>query len=122
MAESRWVYELASGRFLRGGFYLPGYDPATEGVAVFPDADPHPDPTRERYDAAAPNKRRAATQTELDADATVARITAAQREAGGDVIRATVAWMLFKMLGRKPTLAEISTAIGQWKTAYQELT
>lgn len=121
MSESRWVYEIASGRFLRGGFYLPDFDALTEGVVAFEDADPHPDPAKERFDTASPTKRRLATQAELDADTVTVKATAAQREAAADIVRATVAWTLFRILGRQPTGTEITTAMDQWRTAYRAL-
>lgn len=43
MATSKWVYRKSDGQYLRGGFYEPEFDPATEGVDEFPDHDPHPD-------------------------------------------------------------------------------
>jgi hypothetical protein len=66
VAVSKWVYELATGRFLYGGFYEPTFDPDTQGVAEFDDANPNPDTVRERYDATAETLRRPATDEELD--------------------------------------------------------
>jgi len=60
-----WVYRLADGVFLRGGFYMPSFDPGTEGLAQFPDADPHPDIRLHRYDATL--GKRLATPGELAA-------------------------------------------------------
>jgi hypothetical protein len=72
MAAAKWVYDLASGRFLYGGYYEPSYDPATQGIAEFPDADPNPDVEHERFDATSPTLRRLATTEELTADETAA--------------------------------------------------
>ncbi len=48
MSHSRWVYRLADGMYVRGGFNDPEYDPSTEAVAEFQDADPHPNIREER--------------------------------------------------------------------------
>ncbi len=66
--QSRWIYRLSDARFLRGGFAVDQpYDPATEGLAVFPDNDPHPDQRRHRYANVTPLPRRDATPAEIAA-------------------------------------------------------
>src|ERR1043166_1281551 len=81
MATSTWVYRLADGMYLRGGFSDQSFDPATEGVDHFPDANPHPDvrppkgPGRQprtpaeiaAYDAAQPETVRKADVADLRA-------------------------------------------------------
>ena len=74
---SKWVYRLSDGLFLYGGFYEPGFNPVTEDVVSFPDADPHPNVNTERYDAARPTKRRPATTEEQ----TAARLAVVDAEA-----------------------------------------
>ena len=62
-AESRWVYRLSNGQFLRGGFYAVTHDPATEGVVSL--GERHPDPRTERFDPV--TKTRPATAPEIAA-------------------------------------------------------
>jgi len=62
-AVATWVYRLSDGRFLRGGFFAPAYDPATEGVLVCPAG--HPDPRTARAAPDAPTGTRPATEAEV---------------------------------------------------------
>ena len=69
MITTRWVYRQSDRLFLRGGFYIPDYDPAIEGLVEL--GERHPDPRTERYDPTKPAKTRPATPAELasfDAD------------------------------------------------------
>jgi len=66
-SDSRWVYRLNDGTFIRGGYYDVTYDPATEGLVSL--GERHPDPRLERFDVT--TKTRLATTEEVSAyDAT----------------------------------------------------
>jgi len=77
VATSRWVYNKATGEFLRGGFYEVYYDDATEGIAEFPDSNPFPDRRLQRYDAVtglrSATPEEVAAYDEAQADAAAAR-------------------------------------------------
>jgi hypothetical protein len=120
MAISKWVYALATGQFTRGGFFDPAYDPATEGVAEFEDAEPNPNPRLERFDATL--GKRPATDTEIAAyDADQADRTARANLDQQKAIRATVIWALTRILGTTPTPAQIDTARTQWLNIFKSL-
>jgi hypothetical protein len=126
MAINKWLVLSASGEFKTGGFFEPvspvlgdgSRDPAY-AIVVLP-SEAMPDIVRERYDATSQTLRRLATQTELDAATQATRNATAQIDSVDTAIKATVAWTLFKLLGRLPTGAELQTAQSQWITAYKQ--
>lgn len=61
-SDARWVYRLADGLFLRGGYYDPDVNPG-EGLVSL--GERHPDPRLERFDPV--TKTRAATAPEIAA-------------------------------------------------------
>lgn len=118
MAVSTWVYDLATGRFLYGGFYAPPFDPSTQGTATF--ADTHPDPTVEKWDTV--NRVVVAlTPTELSTDVSNRRASEADVNAAQRPVAATVFYILRVNLGRNPTPAELAAGVAVWKTIYKAL-
>jgi hypothetical protein len=98
------IYRMADGQFLRVWPNTPPYDPAIEGVAIF---QPHerPDLRLHRYDAAAPDKLRLATVSELQAyDAARTDAQAASRVDEDKAMRAIVLWVAQKV-GVAPAVA-----------------
>jgi len=104
MAISKWIYRQTDDQYLRGGFYEPDYDPATEGVDQFLDADPHPNPRTERHKAG--GGKRAATAQEITEYDTSTLDTQAQVIYDGDkALKALVLW-LAPLAGRTPQQAK----------------
>jgi hypothetical protein len=114
MAISLWVYRRSDGQFLRGGFYVPTFDLATDGVAEMPADAPHPDPRTQRWDSIASAVRNATAQ-EIAAYDTAQRQVAADRDGALDVVKTTIVWHLERELGRLPTPAEALAAFNRWK-------
>ena len=118
MATSAWVYEKATGRFLYGGFYAPTFDSATQALALF--ADRHPDPSREKWDAAN-SVVVPVTPAEMTADAAAAVARQADDEATHRGFATCVYYTLRVSLGRNPTPAEFTAGLVVWKTIYRAL-
>lgn len=117
----RWVIETATGRFLFGGLSFPSVtDPGTQ-ILVSIDDDVIVDPARERYDTAVPKKRRASTQLELDADATIALDALADTAASVKEARATIRWVMRFVSGSSPTAPAVQTEVERWKTIFRAL-
>ncbi len=115
----RYVVEVSSGRFLYGGFYEPLVaDSITQQVVDVP-GDRTVDLIRERYDAQATARRRPATSGEISEVLDLQKDEQAQDGVQQAIVKSTVAWVLFKLLGRLPTGAELTTALSQWKTAFK---
>lgn len=92
MAEHRWIYRLADGVFLRGGFCDLSFDPAIEGVVRFDDADPAPHVRTERADGA--GGTRPATGPEIAAfDAAQADTQVTARIDQDRILKALVIWL-----------------------------
>ncbi len=109
---NNWVYRLADGMFLYGGFYEPTFDPLTQGVVTLPD-ERMPDRELEMFDAGSPTKRRARTADERAA-AQAAMLNAKLEEAlatGDVIIRAAFTHL--------PTVVGAIQA-GRWDEAAQE--
>jgi hypothetical protein len=118
---STWVYTLATGIFTRGGFYDPTYDAATEGVVMFPDADPHPDVRLDRFDTE--TGKRPATDEEIAAYDAAAFDAAALTAATSDPTRTALGLALYAaILQRSPTEAEQLALLDLAKTFYKGLT
>lgn len=112
------VYELASNRFLRGGTFRPEFNPSTEGIASYPPENP-PDFIAERYDGAAPSKRRPATQQELDAAAAAKNDQKTDQAMTTGLAKTIVEFTLRQVLGRVPTGPERQAAATQFRQIYR---
>jgi hypothetical protein len=116
MAISRWIFRLSDGQYLRGGFYDPDFDAATEALDEFPDADPHPDVRLHKGPG-----RQLRSQAELDAYDLAQRTMLATREQAVKAIRVTMLWVLRRILGRAPTPAEIQQARDEWLAIWDQV-
>lgn len=117
MAVSRWVYRKADGVFLFGGFYDAQPLDASAGVVEFSDADPHPDPRLQRFDAAL-GKRPATPQEIADYDA-ARKDAAAVDDVDDNKALSALARVTHKYLpAGKPTLAAFAAEV---KALYKTL-
>jgi hypothetical protein len=92
------IYDPATGRILRCGYWDPPHDPATEARTIL---DRAPDVDRERYDAGS-GSLRPATAEEMAAAKDV--------EPVGLTVAAVIEWALQRQSGRPPSPAEVATA------------
>ncbi|MBA2628406.1 MAG: hypothetical protein H0U85_10360 [Gemmatimonadales bacterium] len=116
----RWVIETATGRFLRGGLALDPQpaDPATQEVVDVPGDEPI-DMETERYDATLAPKRRSATEAEMQvADAAVGAERAAVVVVADPVVRATVRWVLARVLAATPTEGQVAGGMAEWQALF----
>jgi len=115
------VYELTTGRFLRGGMIAIPYNPATEGLAKFP-PDAPPDPITERYAAAgSPRPVRPATPAESTVATTAVQDADSDTAVGQACLTAHLEWMLRRVLGRTPTGPERQQARTEWRAIYRAI-
>ncbi len=118
MAINKWVYSLVDGRFLRGGFTEPDFDPAVEGVAEFLEEDVI-DTRLHRFDET--TGKRDATPEEITAADTIRTDEDAISAVEGRAIRACLIASLWNQLGRVPTPVEIGTARTRFIAAFKQL-
>lgn len=120
MATSRWVYNRATGVFSRGGFYDPTYDPETEGIAEFPDADPAPDVRRDRYDSE--HGKRPATDEELTTyDVADYEEASLQAVTSNPLLTTAVLELMKLILGHEPTQEEQQAMFNGMKARYPSI-
>lgn len=120
MSISTWVYRKNDGQFLRGGFYDPPFDPSVEDVVLFQDADPHPDPRLQRFDATL--GKRPATAPEVAAyDAAQLDATAAGGVDTDRIIRAAMIAALWQATGTQPTAPQVAAMRLKFIAAYKAL-
>ena len=120
MAGSTWVYNKATGVFLRGGFSVPFFDAETEGVWEFPDDDPHPDLRLTRFDPEL--GKRPATPEEIEAYDT-AKFTADVAAAVGQnpLIAAVGLTLETRRVGRELTPEEQQGLLAEVSIRYRAL-
>jgi hypothetical protein len=127
MALAQWVYDKTTFEFLRGGFADFPFNEAVEGRQEYADAS-QPDPKTERFDAAAPSKKRPATQQELDAQVLAERDRIADRELTVATVKATLEVILRRttptwssMTGPQKNTAR-AAILAEWKQIFAALT
>lgn len=121
--KSRWVYRLSDAMFLRGGYSDTPYDPATEGVAEFPDDDAHPNPRLHRWANVTPRPKRDATAAEIAAYDDEKLTDLATRESRAKDTIASIALMLKRTDPNWATytLAQKVAAVNAAKTEWVNL-
>lgn len=120
MAGSAWVYNKATGIFLRGGFSVPFFDAETEGVWEFPDDDPHPDLRLTRFDPEL--GKRPATPEEIEAyDAAKFNADVAAAVGQNPLVAAVGLTLETRRIGREMTPEEQQALLGEVAMRYQAL-
>lgn len=118
MANSKWVYRLADGIFLRGCFCDHPFDSSVEGVVEFLDSDA-PDPRTQRFDSV--KGKRAATAQELITFDDSQSDDRAKSEVDGKTIKAALLAIYWQVLGTRPTPVQIQALRTKFITVYKEL-